>query len=66
MHRINHPFASEPSGGASLLLSFPANEKQRASAVAAVVAVSREGKAVLVKTVTLGVCGGQLPFLLQH
>ncbi len=27
-----HPFASEPSGGASLLLSYPASEKQRASA----------------------------------
>ncbi len=22
MHRMNHPFASEPSGGASLLLSY--------------------------------------------
>ncbi len=27
MHRINHPFASEPSGGVSLLLSYPASEE---------------------------------------
>ncbi len=27
MHRINHPFASEPSGGLSLLLSYPASEE---------------------------------------
>ncbi len=33
MHRINHPFASEPSGGASLLLSYPASEKQRVRAL---------------------------------
>ncbi len=26
MDRINHPFASEPSGAASLLLSYPASE----------------------------------------
>ncbi len=29
MHRINHPFASEPSGGVSLLLSYPASEETR-------------------------------------
>ncbi len=27
MHRINHPFASEPSGGVSLLLSYHASEE---------------------------------------
>ncbi len=27
MHRINHPFTSEPSGGVSLLLSYPASEE---------------------------------------
>ncbi len=45
MHRINHPFASEPSGGASLLLSClrvrSLSECGRYS-TAAVVAVSRE------------------------
>ncbi len=45
VHRINHPFASEPSGGASLLLSClrvrSLSECGRYS-TAAVVAVSRE------------------------
>ncbi len=64
-----HPFASEPSGGASLLLSYPASEKERASAgITAQQRWSRShGKeAISVKTVTLGVCGGQLPCVLQH
>ncbi len=45
MHRINHPFASEPSGGISLLLFLSASEKLSECgrySTAAVVAVSRE------------------------
>ncbi len=66
VHRINHPFASEPSGGIHYCSSCPrvrnwASECGRYS-TAAVVAVSREKeKTVPVKTVTLGVCGGQPP-----
>ncbi len=66
VHRINHPFASEPSGGIHYCSSCPrvrnwVSECGRYS-TAVVVAVSREKeKTVPVKTVTLGVCGGQPP-----
>ncbi len=43
VHRINHPFASEPSGGVSLLLFLTTRSlRVRALRTAAVVAVSRE------------------------
>ncbi len=65
VHRINHPFASEPSGGIHYCSSCPRVRNWARCgrySTAAVVAVSREKeKTVPVKTVTLGVCGGQPP-----
>ncbi len=66
VHRINHPFASEPSGGVSLLLFLTLRVRNWASAgVTARQRWSRshgrKRKTVPVKTVTLGVCGGQPP-----
>ncbi len=69
VHRINHPFASEPSGGASLLLFLSLRVRSLSErghyGTAAVVAVSQE-KRETVPVKTVGVCGGQLPCVLQH
>ncbi len=62
-----HPFASEPSGGASLLLSTSVLQRERecgrygnSSGGHGLAAIK------FVLTNTLGVCAGQLPCVLQH
>ncbi len=68
VHRINHPFASEPSGGDSLLLFLTLRVRRFTSAgVTAQQRWSRShGRTTVREDSHTGVCGGQLPCVLQH
>ncbi len=68
VHRINHPFASEPSGGVSLLLFLTLRVRSFTSAgVTAQQRWSRShGRTTVREDSHTGVCGGQLPCVLQH
>ncbi len=66
VHRINHPFASEPSGGASLLLFLSLRVRSLSECGHSSGGRGLTGEQRSVKTVTTGVCGGQLPCVLQH
>ncbi len=67
VHRINHPFASEPSGGVSLLLFLTLRESFTSAGVTAQQRWSRShGTTTVREDSYTGVCGGQLPCVLQH
>ncbi len=68
VHRINHPFASEPSGGVSLLLFLTLRVRSFTSAgVTAQQRWSRShGRTTVREDSHTGVCGGQLPCVLQQ
>ncbi len=68
VHRINHPFASEPSSGVSLLLFLTLRVRSFTSAgVTAQQRWSRShGRTTVREDSHTGVCGGQLPCVLQH
>ncbi len=66
VHRINHPFAEEPSGGVHYCSSWRYEKLHECGGygTAAVVAVSR--RTTIREDSHTGVCGGQLPCVLQH
>ncbi len=67
VHRINHPFASEPSGGVSLLLFLTLRESFTSAGVTAQQRWPRShGTTTVREDSHTGVCGGQLPCVLQH
>ncbi len=66
VHRINHPFASEPSGGVHYCSSWR-YEKLTSAGVTAQQRWSRShGRTTVREDSHTGVCGGQLPCVLQH